>query len=141
LQSSCLAELEKIFAGSDREPNLTDLGNMKYLERVIKESLRIRPPVRYVGRKLNKSIKFGTVLYNPPYAQISIIFIFISDGYDEFPAKTVIHVNIFNIHRNPEIYPDPEKFDPDRFLPENCVGRHPYAYIPFSAGPRNCIGQ
>lgn len=45
------------------------------------------------------------------------------------------------LHRSPDIYKHPDKYDPDRFLPENCIGRHPFSYIPFSAGPRNCIGQ
>ena len=57
------------------------------------------------------------------------------------PTDLPVLVAAFALHKDPKLYPEPEKFDPTRFKPENCVNRHPYAYIPFSAGPRNCIGR
>ena len=59
----------------------------------------------------------------------------------KIPAPMRVGILIFQAHRLPEHYPEPDKFNPDNFLPERVAGRHPYAYIPFSAGPRNCIGQ
>lgn len=112
--------MDSIFHGSDRNATLNDLNRMKYLERVIKEGLRLYPAVPKVGRILSEDVQL--------------------DEY-KIPKDCMIGVHIYYLHRDERFFPDPEKFDPDRFLPENTEGRHPFAYIPFSAGSRNCIGQ
>ncbi|KAF4522756.1 hypothetical protein B566_EDAN009301 [Ephemera danica] len=120
IQRRVVEELEEVFGDSGRAPEMADLANLKYLERCVKEALRLYPSVPFFER----SLKTDEILDN-----------------NAVPGGTTISVNLFIIHRDPEFWPDPEKFDPDRFLPENMQNRHPYAYIPFSAGPRNCIGQ
>ena len=62
-------------------------------------------------------------------------------GGNVLPSGLMIGMPVFFTHRDPKNFPNPEKFDPENFLPERVAARHPYAYIPFSAGPRNCIGQ
>ncbi|XP_034234600.1 cytochrome P450 4C1-like [Thrips palmi] len=113
--------------GEGRQVETADLAKMKYLERVIKEVLRLYPSVPVFLRALHSDLVL------PPVKGAK-------ESYT-VPAGTSIFVSPFTLHRVEALWPDPERFDPDRFLPENSVGRHPFAYIPFSAGPRNCIGQ
>ncbi len=63
-----------------------------------------------------------------------------TEGYDIPKDSTVLLVN-YMLHRDIKQFPDPELYQPERFFPENSRGRHPYAYVPFSAGARNCIGN
>lgn len=113
-------ELDEVFGKSDRPATLEDLKKLKYLECVIKESLRIFPSVPLIARYLNQNCEIG--------------------GYSLVKGSQALIVP-YALHRDPKYFPDPEEFKPERFFPENVKGRHPYAYVPFSAGPRNCIGQ
>jgi cytochrome P450 family 4 len=101
-----------------QKPTYKNLQEMKYLERAVKEVLRLYPSVHFISRKLGDDLITGS-------------------GY-KLPKGTITHLHVYDLHHNTDIYPDPERFDPDRFLPENCQNRHSFAYLPFSAGPRNC---
>ncbi|CAH1635309.1 unnamed protein product [Spodoptera littoralis] len=122
IQDKVYNELYEIFGDSDRPSTFADTLQMKYLERVILESLRMYPPVPIIARKLNRDVKIATNNY-------------------VLPAGTTVVVGTLKIHRNPQYYKDPNTFNPDNFLPENTSNRHYYSYIPFSAGPRSCVGR
>nr|XP_042898805.1 cytochrome P450 4V2 [Parasteatoda tepidariorum] len=112
-------ELDEIFGNSSRDIAEEDLRSMTYLECFIKETLRLYP-LTYISREAPEGLKI----------------------YDyDVPKESIVVIFIHKLHRDPEVFPNPEKFDPSRFFPENCIGRSPYAFIPFSAGPRNCIAH
>ncbi|CAF1498975.1 unnamed protein product [Rotaria sordida] len=121
IQQHLFEEIQSIFQNdNERACTLDDVQQMNYLECVIKETLRLLPSVPMIGREIQETFQY--------------------DGKTFLKGTTVV-IFIYEIHRDPQHFPEPEKFDPDRFLPELTQQRHPYAYIPFSAGSRNCIGQ
>uniref|UniRef100_A0A672U046 CP4B1 protein n=1 Tax=Strigops habroptila TaxID=2489341 RepID=A0A672U046_STRHB len=115
-QQQCREEVRGILGNRD-SIEWEDLGKMNYTTMCIKESLRLFPPVPVVSRRLHKPITFP-------------------DG-----RSLPVGLNIFAIHRNRDVWEDSEVYDPLRFSPENSAQRHTHAFLPFSAGSRNCIGQ
>ncbi|XP_065165934.1 cytochrome P450 4C1-like [Atheta coriaria] len=105
----------------NRDPTYEDLHQMSYMELVIKESLRLYPSVPLISRLNGEE--------------------FTASSGHRIPVGSVLIMNIYDTHRLEHIYPEPDKFIPERFTVENSKDRHPYAYLPFSAGSRNCIGQ
>jgi cytochrome P450 family 4 len=122
IQEKVLQEQYAIFGDSNREVTFADTIEMKYLERVIMETLRMYPPVPIIARRVNEDVKLVSTNCT-------------------IPAGTTVIVGIYKLHRNPDNYENPEVFNPDNFLPEKTQNRHYYSFVPFSAGPRSCVGR
>lgn len=103
----------------DETPGPEHMDELGYLDRVLKETLRLYPPAWMIERESVTDDAFG------PW---------------RIPANTIVGVSPWTLHRQPKWWPNPEGFDPDRFLPDAVAARPRYSYIPFGLGPRVCIG-
>lgn len=102
-----------------RDPSAQDLPKLQYTEQVVQEAMRLYSPIHAISRVALVDNTLG--------------------GY-RIPAGTTVTVSMYATHRLPQHWPDPERFDPERFTPEHCAARSRFAYLPFAAGHRNCIG-
>lgn len=112
------AELDEVLG--DRVPTIEDVSRLRYMQQVLDETLRLHPSAFMLARQPVGDQELG--------------------GYT-IPANSLVFVSPYVLHHDPVHWPDPERFDPERFDPEH--GQRPprFAYMPFGAGPRLCIGK
>ncbi|QTR04523.1 cytochrome P450, partial [Saccharothrix algeriensis] len=113
-----VAEVDAVLGG--RPAVVEDLPALRYTLQVFKEVLRLYPPVYMFTRQPTRDVTIGGHL---------------------IPAGSAVVFSPYALHRRPDLFPDPERFDPDRFSPENEAALHRHAYLPFGAGHRVCIGN
>ncbi|TCB97862.1 cytochrome P450 [Micromonospora zingiberis] len=118
MQQRCRAEARAVLTGD--VVTAEDADRLEYITMVLKEAMRLYPPVPVLGRnsKAEDVVSGHTI-----------------------PAGVDITVSPWVTHRHPEFWAVPERFDPERFSPARSAGRHRYAWFPFGGGPASCIGQ
>jgi cytochrome P450 len=112
------AELDAALSGRPPEPE--DLPALPYTRMVLAESMRLYPPAWTIGRQPLEDFEVG--------------------GY-HIRAGSIVMLSPWVVHRDPRFFPDPERFLPERWTAEDEEARHRFAYFPFGAGPRKCIGE
>lgn len=112
------AEVDDVLAG--RPPGVDDLPRLLYTRMVFQEALRLYPPAWSIARRAIEDDELA--------------------GYP-IPAGSVIHISLYALHRHPRLWDAPDAFRPERFEADEVEQRHKFAYLPFSAGPRKCIGD
>lgn len=115
VQERVLAERQAVLGS--QPPDAENVEKLTFLGQVIDETLRLYPPIHVGNRLALEDLEF--------------------QGY-RIPAGSRVMYSIYLTHRHPAYWPDPNRFDPDRFAPE--IRHLPYTFVPFGGGPRNCIG-
>ncbi|XP_046668194.1 probable cytochrome P450 6a14 [Homalodisca vitripennis] len=122
VQERLRQEIDEVLANYDNKITYQALQDMTYMDQVINETLRMYASLPFLTRVCTERYQFP--------------------GTDLVIEKGVrVNIPTYAIHHDPDIYPDPYKFDPDRFSEENSKDRHHYAFLPFGEGPRICIGM
>jgi len=111
---------QEIDALGDRLPQPEDLPNLSYTRMILAESMRLYPPAWAVGRRALNDFE--------------------ANGY-LIPARSMVLMSQYIVHRDPRFYPNPERFDPERWRPEIAAARPKFSYFPFGGGTRICIGE
>jgi cytochrome P450 len=111
-------EIDTVLGG--QAPTAADVGRLTHITMVIKEALRLYPPAHSLGRLTPTGDRIG--------------------GH-RIPPGSIVILSPWVTHRSPYFWPDPHRFDPQRFHPSIAATRHRYAYLPFAGGPRGCIGE
>ena len=112
------AEIEAVTGGGAVRPE--HVADLAYARQVVSETMRLYPPAPIIARAVARELEVGGVT---------------------LPPGSVVYVPIQVVHRHPALWSEPDVFDPDRFAPEAVRARHRFAYLPFGAGPRICIGS
>jgi cytochrome P450 len=103
-----------------RPVRYADIEHLPYTRMVFNESMRLFPPAWTMGRRAIGEDEIGSYYIAP---------------------NSVIAICLYTLHRHPAFWDKPDEFDPERFSQKNSAGRHKFAFIPFGAGPRQCIGN
>eukprot|EP00117_Sycon_ciliatum_P032303 scpid55744/ scgid25077/ Cytochrome P450 4F1; CYPIVF1; Cytochrome P450-A3 len=120
IQQQCREEAQRYADDGAGHVGHKDLAKLTFITQCIKEALRMACPVAYIERRLSQEIQL--------------------DQYT-IPKGSIVNMDIFALHHSEDFYPDAYTFKPDRFSEEAVAARNLHAFIPFSAGSRNCIGQ
>ncbi|KAJ4432902.1 hypothetical protein ANN_15158 [Periplaneta americana] len=126
IQERLREEIMGNLAKYNQEVTYDGINEMTYLDMVVSETLRLFPVIGFLDRVSIQD-------YQLPNSN--------GKGSSILPKGTTVYVPLFAYHKNPEYFPDPEKFDPDRFTEENKKMQSNYSYMPFGEGPRICIGK
>ncbi|WP_342153201.1 cytochrome P450 [Methylorubrum sp. SB2] len=118
VQAKMLAEIAGLPASLSQSPDGVE--RLTYTRQVVMEAMRLYPPAPLIVRRTTREVRLGET---------------------RIPAGESVHVPVYALHRNRGLWDRPDAFDPDRFAPAIHAGRDRYAYLPFGAGPRVCIGM